>query len=123
LGQLIDGFNEMLGQIQQRDAALQQANDKLERRVYERTMDLQLEISEKKRAEEALPEQFTRISLLNGSLKSFPIGQDLGSILHVVLRQLKTIWHRYGSVCLFDPQAEAFTVAALRVRDPCSHRG
>ncbi|HEU5124273.1 MAG TPA: PAS domain S-box protein [Verrucomicrobiae bacterium] len=37
LGQLIDAFNEMLTQIQQRDAALQAARDHLENRVQERT--------------------------------------------------------------------------------------
>ncbi|HLP76055.1 MAG TPA: ATP-binding protein [Candidatus Paceibacterota bacterium] len=40
LGQLIDGFNEMLSQIQQRDAALQSARDHLEHRVKERTEEL-----------------------------------------------------------------------------------
>src|SRR5260221_85467 len=119
LGQLIDGFNEMLGQIQHRDAALQQANDKLERRVYERTMDLQLEISERKRAEQALQEQFTRISLLNQITQIISDRQDLGSILHVVLRQLEDhLAIDTGSVCLFDSHAETLTVNAMRVRDP-----
>jgi PAS domain S-box-containing protein len=40
LGQLIDGFNEMLAQIQERDNALQAARDNLERRVEERTNEL-----------------------------------------------------------------------------------
>ena len=40
LGQLIDGFNEMLAQIQQRDNALQTARDNLENRVEERTNEL-----------------------------------------------------------------------------------
>src|SRR5207245_6454570 len=37
LGRLIDGFNAMLEQIQQRDAALREARDELEKRVEERT--------------------------------------------------------------------------------------
>lgn len=41
LGQLVDGFNEMLGQIQQRDAALQAARADLEKRVEERTRELE----------------------------------------------------------------------------------
>ncbi len=41
LGQLVDGFNEMLMQIQRRDTALQAARDDLENRVAERTMELQ----------------------------------------------------------------------------------
>lgn len=40
LGRLIDGFNEMLGQIQGRDSALQAAHDGLEQRVVERTASL-----------------------------------------------------------------------------------
>ncbi len=41
LGQLIDGFNAMLAQIQVRDAELQQSREKLEQRVVERTAALQ----------------------------------------------------------------------------------
>ncbi len=40
LGQLVDAFNQMLGQIQQRDSALQEAKEELERRVDERTREL-----------------------------------------------------------------------------------
>ena len=40
LGQLIDGFNLMLGQIEQQNASLQQARDQLEQRVAERTQEL-----------------------------------------------------------------------------------
>ncbi|MDB6112686.1 MAG: sensor signal transduction histidine kinase [Pedosphaera sp.] len=40
IGVLIDGFNEMLTQIQERDAALQDAQGHLERRVAERTEEL-----------------------------------------------------------------------------------
>jgi PAS domain S-box-containing protein len=40
LGQLVDGFNAMLAQIQERDAALQSARDHLERRVEARTEEL-----------------------------------------------------------------------------------
>jgi signal transduction histidine kinase len=40
LGQLVDAFNQMLGQIQQRDSALQQAKEELELRVEDRTREL-----------------------------------------------------------------------------------
>ncbi|NOS72573.1 MAG: response regulator [Verrucomicrobia bacterium] len=40
LGQLVDGYNEMLSQIELRDTALQQAQAQLEKRVGERTRDL-----------------------------------------------------------------------------------
>src|SRR4029077_4764161 len=41
LGLLVDGFNEMLAQIQARDTALQTARDHLEKRVEERTRELE----------------------------------------------------------------------------------
>jgi PAS domain S-box-containing protein len=40
IGQLVDGFNEMLVQIQRRDAVVQAVRDDLERRVEERTREL-----------------------------------------------------------------------------------
>ena len=46
LGQLVDGFNEMLSQIQARDAALQAARDGLEQRVKERTAELAESLSQ-----------------------------------------------------------------------------
>jgi len=45
VGRLIDGFNEMLGQIEHRDAALQAAQDSLEKRVEERTAELARSLS------------------------------------------------------------------------------
>ena len=54
MGMLIDGFNEMLGQIQERDAELQRARDELEQRVEERTKELKDEIAERKRIEDVL---------------------------------------------------------------------
>jgi len=54
LGRLMDGFNEMLAQIQSRDGALQMAHQDLERRVEERTAELRKENAERKRAEEDL---------------------------------------------------------------------
>ncbi|MDO8547919.1 MAG: CHASE sensor domain-containing protein, partial [Nitrospirales bacterium] len=41
IGVLIDGFNDMLAQIQTRDAALQRARNELEKRVEERTKSLE----------------------------------------------------------------------------------
>lgn len=54
IGSLIDGFNGMLSEIQQRDAALQSANEKLEQRVKERTKELELEIIEHMKTEAEL---------------------------------------------------------------------
>ena len=54
IGVLITTFNQMLEQIQSRDEALTSAKNELEDRVVERTCELELEISNKKRAEETL---------------------------------------------------------------------
>ena len=118
LGQLIDSFNEMLGQIQQRDSALQRAHDELEVRVEERTRDLRAEITERQRAESALKQQFVRISLLYQITQAIADRQDTDSILHVVLRQLEDhLGIDLGLVAFVDAKGLSLSVAALRVRD------
>jgi two-component system, sensor histidine kinase and response regulator len=57
IGTLIRSFNDMLDGIQQRDHALQSAKDELETRVQVRTQELQLEVNERRRAEEALSKE------------------------------------------------------------------
>jgi len=68
VGFLIDSFNEMLGQIQQRDVALVDANEQLEARVRERTAELsqtneqlKAEIIQREKAELAMRERSERI--------------------------------------------------------------
>ena len=56
VGLLIDGFNEMLAQIQSRDAELRSARDGLEKRVGDRTRELQEEINQRVQAQDALHE-------------------------------------------------------------------
>ncbi len=119
LGQLIDRFNEMLVQIQEQDAALQQAHDKLEKRVQERTQDLQAEIGERKRAQEALQQQLTRISLLNQITHVVSERQDLPRILNAVLRQLEDhLPVELGLMCLYAPETDELIVSALREKNP-----
>ena len=64
VGVLIDGFNEMLGQIQVRDGDLRSARDGLELRVEERTHELEQEVRDRKAAQDALHESEERIRLL-----------------------------------------------------------
>jgi signal transduction histidine kinase len=54
IGVLIDGFNEMLAQVEKRDDALQAARDLLEARVDERTAELRAEIEQRRRTQAAL---------------------------------------------------------------------
>jgi two-component system, sensor histidine kinase and response regulator len=53
-GVLVNSFNQMLERIEQRDLALQNAKDELEQRVLQRTADLQIEVTERVRAEEQM---------------------------------------------------------------------
>src|SRR5436309_12796811 len=71
LGELIDGFNDMLAQIQARDAELEQARKYLEQRVQERTKELQQEITERKQAEERLKATAARLEHSNRELQEF----------------------------------------------------
>jgi signal transduction histidine kinase len=71
LGELIDGFNEMLGQIQARDVELEEGRQSLERRVQERTRALRQEIVERKQAEERLKATATRLEQSNRELQDF----------------------------------------------------
>jgi signal transduction histidine kinase/CheY-like chemotaxis protein len=59
LGLLVNTFNHMLDQIQDRDAALQGARDDLERQVDERTVDLKKEVTERRALAERLHRQNT----------------------------------------------------------------
>ena len=80
VGVLIDGFNEMLGQIQIRDGELSSAREDLERRVEDRTFELEQEVRDRKRAQEALHESEERIRLLLDSTAEAIYGVSLDGI-------------------------------------------
>ncbi len=71
IGHLVDGFNEMLGQIEHRDAALQKARHGLELRVDQRTEELRREVSVRTEAERHLAE---RTAYLNALIGNIPLG-------------------------------------------------
>ena len=70
IGFLVDTFNEMLEQIEHREAALQTAHDGLEMRVDERTRELQKEVADRTRAEQELED---RKQFLNSLIVNLPI--------------------------------------------------
>ncbi len=73
IGFLFDRFNEMLGQIQERDVALQQARASLELRVQERTVDLKKEIVQKTAAQEKLQRSLKELEDLKFALDQHAI--------------------------------------------------
>ena len=73
IGFLFDRFNEMLGQIQERDIALQQARESLELRVQERTADLKKEIVQKTAAQEKLQRSLKELEDLKFALDQHAI--------------------------------------------------
>ncbi len=79
VGELIGSFNRMLERIQERDAALKSAKDELEIRVQARTQELQLEVNERIRAEEALSEERKTLRALIDNVPDFMYVKDVGS--------------------------------------------
>jgi HAMP domain-containing protein len=95
LGQLVDGFNEMLVQIEQRDAALQAARHELEGRVTERTNELaqtnqalSVENTERKRAQAEL--ESTHVQLLDASRRG-GMAEIATNVLHNVGNVLNSV--------------------------------
>jgi PAS domain S-box-containing protein len=70
LRQLGADFNHMLEEIERRDAALQEARDQLENRVAERTLEVEGQMEERRRAEQELEK---RTAFLNTLIASAPI--------------------------------------------------
>lgn len=62
LGVLTDAFNHMLGQIQIKDQTLNQFNKNLERKVTERTKELEISLKEQKEAERRVSEKNLALS-------------------------------------------------------------
>jgi PAS domain S-box-containing protein len=77
VGTLIVSFNKMLERIQERDAALQNANDDLELRVKARTQELEVEVKERMRAEELLSEERKVLRALIDNVPDFIYVKDV----------------------------------------------
>jgi PAS domain S-box-containing protein len=76
IGTLVESFNKMLDRIQERDAALQHANEDLELRFEARTTELQLEVKERLHAEEALSNERRVLRALIDNIPDFMYVKD-----------------------------------------------
>jgi PAS domain S-box-containing protein len=79
IAQVIRSFNQMLDRVRDRDAALQDSNNKLEDRVEERTVQLQAQISDRVRAEETLSEERRMLRALIDNVPDFMYVKDVKS--------------------------------------------
>jgi signal transduction histidine kinase len=96
LGQLVDAFNDMLGQIQRRDSELLDAKAELEHRVADRTVALRQELTERQRAESELEERNEELHRSNQELDDFAYIAS-----HDLKEPLRGI-HNYASFLLED---------------------
>jgi PAS domain S-box-containing protein len=103
LGELVDGFNEMLAQIQQRDAALEAARENLEQRVHDRTHELA-----------------NSVSLLNATLESTTAGivaTDLKGNITSFNRHFAEMWRFPAELLESRNGAEMVGFALSQLKD------
>jgi two-component system sensor histidine kinase/response regulator len=98
IGFLYDQFNEMLERIQKRDVELNEHRAQLERRVADRTADLQKKVEEVQAAEEAVRKGKERLQAVLESVDDVVLEMDADN-------KFVNVWNQRGEV-LMRPKDE-----------------
>jgi signal transduction histidine kinase len=118
IGVLVTAFNDMLSQIERRDAALLLATQTLEKRVAERTAQLQQELSERLRAERELERRNEELQHTNRELDDFAYiaSHDLKEPLRGIHNYARFLMEDYGDHFEADGRAKLETLSRLTRR-------
>lgn len=118
LGLLVDAFNRMLSQIEERDTALLTAKEELEQRVVERTGELRQELTERQRAERELEVANTELQQSNRDLDDFAYiaSHDLKEPLRGIHNYSMFLLEDYGDKLDADGKAKLETLMRLTRR-------
>lgn len=92
LGKLINQFNDILSQVQNRDIALQEAHHELEGKVRERTHDLENEIQIRRKSESALRESEERLRSILSHATTVVYVKDIDLRYVLVNRQFEEVF-------------------------------
>ena len=115
LGELVASFNQMLDQIQARDADLLAAKEALEVRVAERTRELAAELAERRRAESELERRNRELAASNRELDDFAYvaSHDLKEPLRGIHNYAGFLLEDYGE--RFDTEGRSKLETVMRL--------
>jgi len=118
IGVLVTAFNDMLSQIERRDADLLAAKDMLEHRVAERTAQLTQELSERRRTERELEHRNADLVHINRELDDFAYiaSHDLKEPLRGIHNYSRFLIEDYGPRFTEDGRAKLETLSRLSRR-------
>jgi signal transduction histidine kinase len=118
IGVLVTAFNDMLSQIERRDAALLSAKETLEHRVAERTAQLSQELTERQRAERELEVRNEELEQTNRELDDFAYiaSHDLKEPLRGIHNYSRFLIEDYAGRFDADGRAKLETLSRLSRR-------